>query len=385
MQIDDHFDSGNIEVVDADDPANVRLTLRRDPPCDSPDGTVHYEQWFHFRVSGVRGVPLTIHLVGAAETSYPAGWVDYRAVFSTDHHHWRRADTTYDDRNLTIRVTPEADVIWIAYFAPYDLPRLQRQIGRWGAHRDVWLRPLGRTVDGRPLDRLIVGDPERDRPPVWVVARQHPGETMASWWVEGLMNRLLDDGDGLARRLRASATLHVVPLMNPDGSHRGYIRTNASGVDLNRVWDEPPPSRAPEVHATLEAMAQTGVALALDVHGDSDLPHSFAVLPQAVPAWDEAMATIGRSFCDGYERANPDFQQEHGYPPETADTVRMGICKNAVAERFGCFTATIEMPFKHDADVREEGPGWSPIRCRHMGASALDAIDGALRTLADLG
>ena len=98
MQIDDHFDSGNIEVLDAGDPANIQLTLRADPPCETPDGTVRYEQWFHFRVTGVRGVPLTIRLVGAAETSYPGGWVAYRAVYSTDHHHWRRADTTYDER-----------------------------------------------------------------------------------------------------------------------------------------------------------------------------------------------------------------------------------------------------------------------------------------------
>jgi len=383
MQIDDHFDSGNIEVLDAGDPANIQLTLRADPPCETPDGTVRYEQWFHFRVTGVRGVPLTIRLVGAAETSYPGGWVAYRAVYSTDHHHWRRADTTYDERDLCIRVTPEADVIWIAYFAPYDLPRLQRQIGRWCAHPDVWLRALGRTVDGRPLDRLIIGDPERDRPPVWVLARQHPGESMASWWVEGFLERLLNDDDGLARHLRESATFHVVPIMNPDGSRKGYIRTNAKGVDLNRVWDDPSPESAPEVHSVLREMERTGVALALDAHGDSDLPHSFAVIPSAVPAWDETMAAIARGFCDGYERANPDFQQEHGYPEETTDSVRMGVCKNAVAQRFGCFTATIEMPFKHAADARAEGPGWSPPRCRRMGASALDAIDGALRTRAE--
>jgi murein tripeptide amidase MpaA len=379
MQIDDHFDSGNIEVIAADDPGNIRLTVRADPPCETPDGTIFYKQWFHFRIAGIRNTPLTIHLEDAPDTSYPKGWEDYRAVYSTDRGFWRRADTTYGDRGLTIRVTPEADVIWVAYFAPYDIGRLQAQIGRWCTHEDVWLRALGRTVDGRPLDRLIVGDRDRERPAIWVVARQHPGETMASWWIEGFVRRLLDDYDGLSVRLRERATFHIVPLMNPDGSMKGYIRTNASGVDLNRVWDDPSAEEAPEVYATLEEMDRTGVALCLDVHGDSDLPYSFAVIPRA--AWGQRMESIGRAFCDTYERANPDFQQEHGYPLGDPSSVHMGICKNAIAERFACFAATLEMPFKHNADFRDERQGWSPPRCRRMGASALDGIDAALRVI----
>ena len=378
MQIDDHFDSGNIEVLEAEDPGAIRLGVRADPPCETEDGVVHHKQWFHFRIAGVRDIPLTIHLEGAANTSYPGGWVDYRAVYSTDHRRWRRADTSYANGDLTIRVTPETDVIWLAYFAPYDLERLQSQIGRWCTHRDVWLRALGRTVDGRPLDRLIIGDLERDRPVVWIVARQHPGETMASWWTEGFVRRLLDDHDGLAVRLRERATFHIVPLMNPDGSRKGYIRTNANGLDLNRTWADPSPADAPEVHHTLRAMEQTGVDLCLDVHGDSDLPYSFAVTPHAIEAWDEPMAAVERAFCDSYERANPDFQQVHGYPPETRDTVHMGTCKNAVAQRFGCFAVTLEMPFKNDADMRNASDGWSPPRCRQMGAAALDAVDAAL-------
>ena len=36
---------------------------------------------------------------------------------------------------------------------------------------------------------------------IWVIARQHPGETMAEWFVEGMMDALLDD---VAIRSRAS-------------------------------------------------------------------------------------------------------------------------------------------------------------------------------------
>lgn len=33
---------------------------------------------------------------------------------------------------------------------------------------------------------------------MWIVARQHPGESMAEWWCEGLLKRLVDPHDALA-------------------------------------------------------------------------------------------------------------------------------------------------------------------------------------------
>ena len=38
-----------------------------------------------------------------------------------------------------------------------------------------------------------------------------------------------------------------VPNMNPDGSYRGHLRTNASGANLNREWKNPTLERSPEV------------------------------------------------------------------------------------------------------------------------------------------
>ena len=38
-----------------------------------------------------------------------------------------------------------------------------------------------------------------------------------------------------------------IPNMNPDGSYRGHLRTNASGANLNREWKEPTLEKSPEV------------------------------------------------------------------------------------------------------------------------------------------
>ena len=37
-----------------------------------------------------------------------------------------------------------------------------------------------------------------------------------------------------------------VPNMNPDGSYRGHLRTNAKGANLNREWKKPTQEYSPE-------------------------------------------------------------------------------------------------------------------------------------------
>ncbi len=63
--------------------------------------------------------------------------------------------------------------------------------------------------------------------------------------------------------------------MNPDGSFLGHLRTNACGVNLNREWAELSVERSPEVFNVMERMKQTGITLALNVHGDEALPYNF--------------------------------------------------------------------------------------------------------------
>src|SRR3546814_20878933 len=82
------------------------------------------------------------------------------------------------------------------------------------AYPDVEYRSLGQTLDGQELDYFRIGEGELS---IWLYARQHPGETMAEWWMEGALEKLLDDDDPVSRRLRQKATFHVVHNMNQIG------------------------------------------------------------------------------------------------------------------------------------------------------------------------
>jgi murein tripeptide amidase MpaA len=169
--------------------------------------------------------------------------------------------TSYDGSELIIEHRPTTDLVYYAYFAPYSLERHSDLIAQSVAHPLVTLERLGTTPDGRDLDLLRIGD-QHEKKPCWIIARQHPGETMAEWLVEGLLERLLDPHDPVARSLLSQATFYVVPNMNPDGSARGHLRCNALGVNLNRAWQEPNLSQSPEVFLVREKMQKTGVKFA---------------------------------------------------------------------------------------------------------------------------
>jgi hypothetical protein len=51
----------------------------------------------------------------------------------------------------------------------------------------------------------------------------------AEWFMEGLLERLTSGSDAVARALLRQAVVYAVPNMNPDGSYRGHLRTNAAG------------------------------------------------------------------------------------------------------------------------------------------------------------
>ena len=73
---------------------------------------------------------------------------------------------------------------------------------------------------------------------------------MAQWWMEGFLTQLIDENSNAAKGLLERAVVHVMPNMNPDGSFRGHLRTNAVGSNLNREWLEPSMKRSPEVYLT---------------------------------------------------------------------------------------------------------------------------------------
>ena len=367
IRIDAAFDSGNIEVLSTSG-ATARLKIRNDRDSE-------FYQWFHFRIAGAKGRELELKIGDLNNSAYPAGWPGYRAAVSEDRAYWARADTSFDKEEdggtLTIRYTPASDLAWFAYFAPYSYERHQDLVAEAAASEGVAYRCLGHSHDRRSIDCLEMGSGSKQ---VWLYARQHPGESMAEWWMEGALETLCDPADPVARVLRRECTLHVVPNCNPDGSVRGHLRTNAIGVNLNREWDAPSAEKSPEVLAILSAMDETGVDLAMDVHGDEAIAANFLAGFEGIPSWTDELGGSFTRYRTILDRRSPDFQTRKGYPPAKPGTANLSMSTNQLAERFGACAMTREMPFKDNANLPDPDQGWSPERSKLLARDCLASL-----------
>ncbi len=367
-RISSHFDGGAITVVDTARIEDLQVALR-------PDSHADIRQWFYFRLQGAAGRAARIRVVNAGQATYVDGWRGYAAVASYDRDDWFRVPTTFDGAELVIEHAPLRDSVYYAYFEPYSWERHLALLGRADASPRARVRDLGATVEGRDMNVVTVGTPGAGQE----VAVGH--RAPASGRDDGRVVRRRHAG-APARRKRPGgaaicaerAVLHIVPNMNPDGSVRGNLRTNAAGANLNREWMAPSLERSPEVFHVRAAMQATGVDGFLDVHGDEGLPYVFTDGNERLANYSPRMAALEQGFRSALQFANPDFQTVHGYPADKDTKVNLTIASKWVGHTFGGLALTLEMPFKDNADLPDPVHGWSGARSRRLGADALTAL-----------
>lgn len=129
---------------------------------------------------------------------------------------------TWADEHLSL---PPAPLVTHA-IVEAQVARLVRESGGL-----VTSEVLGQSVEGRNIHHLTVG---RGATAVLLWSQMHGDEPTAT-------SALLDLGQWLVRhrqepvvaRLLDALTLHIVPMLNPDGAER-FQRRNAQGIDINR-------------------------------------------------------------------------------------------------------------------------------------------------------
>jgi hypothetical protein len=130
-----------------------------------------------------------------------------------------------------------------------------------GAAPDLFaLERIGESVEGRPLYHLQVG-----RGPVHILlwSQMHgdePTATRALFDVMALIERQRATTQGT--RLLDALTLHVVPMLNPDGAER-YQRRNAQSIDVNR---DALLLQSPEARALKALRDRTDALLGFNLH-----------------------------------------------------------------------------------------------------------------------
>lgn len=414
-------DGGNIEFISQSEPSmisnksseiTIKLRIKPDEYTEL-EKTAHMQYW-SFRsfvscgalaIGEIKSITVKYVILNANAVSFPTAWPGTTICYTNgslepcDDDLWLRNLTTdYVDGTLTwTHVHTMNGPTFFAYYPPYTYTRhlklisdcadlIQTRGSACNKFNSV-IESLGQTLEGREMECLSIGNGKLT---AWIQHRQHPGETQAEFFAEGLLHRLFGVGkdgalDEVTERVLDLYRLYIVPNMCPDGSVRGHIRTNSAGANLNREWctipgkdyEAPTLERSPEVVAVLSKMDQTGCDFFLDVHSDEELPYCFFSGAKMTPVWGDRIEHLHGHFIERYRQHNPDVQKKIGYPPPATIKKAMEFMNKAttqVSNRFNCLGLTLELPYKDCATNPDPERGFSIERCKKMGSNLVEAL-----------
>lgn len=177
------------------------------------------------------------------------------------------------------------DEVYFCHSFPYTYRDCKEYLDSiWIDSKKIRKTELWKSLSENSLDLVIVTNFESSdfdiskREAVIITSRVHPGETFASFIVEGILNFLVSEAEQ-AKQLRDKYVFKIVPILNPDGVVVGNYRWSISGQDLNRQWIAATSRVFPEIYYTKQMLKKTidsrQIFLFIDIHGHSRKRNAF--------------------------------------------------------------------------------------------------------------
>jgi len=349
------FESGNLLCAIRTGEFEYDLVLRPDYRTEG------HTQWFYFRVGNTRkGVKYRFTLINyaKAESLYNEGlkpllysdaeakaagigWHRFGDEILYFTNYTSRCSSGNPKKYMTLHFTcsfPHTkDTCYLAHAYPYTYTDLQRSLEKMmrDPARSLFVERdlLCKTLAGNRCEVLTIEDPadseefrvtglrKTGKRCVVISARVHPGETAASFMMEGVLD-FLTGPSVEAEQIRKIFTFKIIPMLNPDGVVVGNSRCSLAGVDLNRRYRKPAPKLVPTIYHLKSLLYQlqleTGVFMFCDLHAHSRKQNIFmygccAKRPTGLTGGQDAAAPCDpRHVAGEWSRAFPFiFSQQH--------------------------------------------------------------------------
>lgn len=300
------FESGNLQAAYKINENYYHLIVQNDT------NTGGYSQWFFFQVKNTRknstikfnilnlmksyslhnkGMQIAIYSEKKAElekVSWFKGGKDILYYRNSLFKYVRESKRLLSSLSFKYEFEYDNDTVYFANSTPFlytDLIRDLNEIQKHDQKYDyIYRKSLCNTLAGNGLDYLTITShdcsPEvyEKKQGIVIMARVHPGETVGSFMMKGIIDFLCSETEEAAY-LRNSFIFKIIPMMNPDGVVSGNYRTSLAGCDLNRRWINPNEVLHPEIYYAkqmiLKLSLQRQVAMILDLHGHSGASNIF--------------------------------------------------------------------------------------------------------------
>ncbi|XP_050666661.1 cytosolic carboxypeptidase 1-like isoform X3 [Leptidea sinapis] len=278
LSFESRFESGNLRKAIQIGPREYELILM--PDVNSPKR----HQWFYFEVKHMQqGRPYIFNIVNCEKSDSQFNFGMKPVMYSVKEAvlgrpGWVRAGSdicyyrnSYFYANLksqnkcyltvtfNINFPHTNDVCYLAYHFPFTYSMMLTRIWQWSSvlPPGTYLRsePLCYSLNNNEVPLLTISsedsqtNPIADREIIFLTARVHPGESNASWVMDGTLGCLLASSAS-ASLLRSKYVFKIVPMLNVEGVINGCHRCGLTNEDLNRRWCKPSPVLHPSIYHT---------------------------------------------------------------------------------------------------------------------------------------
>ena len=334
LVFESRFESGNLSMALKVSNDEYNLVLQND--INSKGNT----QWFYFQIKNTtKDLDVKYNIVNFTKKDSLYNFGMKILIFSEKENEltelgWFRGGTGigYYENNIrrptsskhfyslsfNYKFDYSDDTIYFAYCFPYSYSDLMQDLLILESNPVVSTimsrKVLCYSIGGNRCDLLTItaqGDPEKikKRKGVVLTARVHPGETVGSWMMKGIIDFLTGQSKE-AEILRETFVFKIIPMLNPDGVIYGNYRCGLAGVDLNRRWKNPNKNLHPTIFASKRLIKifakEREIYMVCDLHGHSRRKNIFAYgcniaeQPEVTRAFPYILSKISQVFAYHY-------------------------------------------------------------------------------------
>lgn len=270
IKISCNFDSGNIihkKTNTIKDKNIFTLEIKKDPYPKSVKKK--YQNWYYFKVENAKGKKCKFIIENLVNIDND--WKGHNVVFTYNHKTFTRHPTELKNNTLSWEFTPKKNKVYFSYYVPYCLSRNYKLTSKLSKRPGVKKSILGKSPLKNKIEVLKFGKGDKN---IFMIVRQHPGETIGSWMFEGFISAFFSPRSiKMRNKLINKFTFHIFPLANPDGVALGHWYTQSHGHNCNRQWNI---TKCPEVKTIRNYIEkQEKGFLYIDLHGDEGCKKHF--------------------------------------------------------------------------------------------------------------
>ena len=246
MKITTNYDGSSIEIINNNEELNiVELSLKKE--------NKKYSHYYNFKVENEKKEKGTIIIKNIDNSPYYSNETVYLPYIKKPQSEWEKIDSKtvsiLKDR-LEIKIEPEENME-ISLVPRYTHNELNEFIKTIKSESKI-------NIEEDVLTKIEFG--EKSAPTILVIGRQHPGETLSSFFIEGMIKAVLSNQEKFKK-------YHFVffPIVNVIGVQKGNHRYT-NNVDYNRSWNKKDTPK--EIKYLKEQIKLNRIKYFIDIHND---------------------------------------------------------------------------------------------------------------------